>query len=238
MSSIRATTAATLLRNVRGIKELDRRMRALADTFVDYPYIVDPLGGAHTTRERLVTRLDGFDCVTFVETVWALSLCATARDFPRLLRTLRYQESRVAWDKRLHYFHDFLTTHIKAKRLFPPPRGAKARSYRKRLSLVSALPAKDALIHVIPKSLITKQTRLLGRVAIAAFASHREGLDYYHVGLVFTRDPFGKREPEPMLIHASRSRGKVVCEPLRQFLKQQQTRGVTLTRPRAQEVCL
>lgn len=64
--------------------------------------------------ERLVVRLDGFDCVTFVETTLALARGVKARDssyagFARRLAEQRYRDGRLQnYCSRLHYFTEWL----------------------------------------------------------------------------------------------------------------------------------
>ena len=49
-------------------------MEALSRYFLGHPYQINPLIGSAGTPEVFTVSLDAFDCVTFVETILALSL--------------------------------------------------------------------------------------------------------------------------------------------------------------------
>lgn len=76
--------------------------------FVGTPYEAHTLEVGDT--ERLIVRLQSFDCLTFVETVLALSLChvndqRTFSDFCRYLQQIRYRNGIIdGYTSRLHYF--------------------------------------------------------------------------------------------------------------------------------------
>lgn len=85
------------------------------------PYVPNTLeaGGA---EERLLVNLQGFDCVTFIESVFALAVLiktdALARvgdrggvegEFERAVRAIRYRDNSIdGYASRLHYFSDWI----------------------------------------------------------------------------------------------------------------------------------
>lgn len=82
-------------------------MMYFARQFFGVPYVGGTLDKADD--ERLVVNLRELDCTTYVETVLALSLCAsesetTFGDYCRHLREVRYADGEVAYTKRQHYF--------------------------------------------------------------------------------------------------------------------------------------
>jgi hypothetical protein len=87
-------------------------MQALGPHFQGRPYLEGTLDAGPT--ESLVVRLDGFDCVTFVETTLALARGAMAGDttyagFARRLAEQRYREGTLqGYCSRLHYFTEWL----------------------------------------------------------------------------------------------------------------------------------
>ncbi len=65
-------------------------------------------------------RDDGFDCVTYCETVLAAALVARRRtSSKRSLRQIRYHDGVVAWRERNHYFFEW-SQHNIANRICRP----------------------------------------------------------------------------------------------------------------------
>ena len=88
-------------------------MQEVGRHFRGRPYRTGTLDAPAT--ETLVVRLDGFDCVTFVETALALARSAQAPDttyagFARRLAEQRYRDGGpVGYCGRLHYFTEWLS---------------------------------------------------------------------------------------------------------------------------------
>lgn len=96
---------------------------AMDPALLGQPYRRSPLEPlAPEAPERLAAGLGGFDCVTFVETVLALS-ATLARgehdysDYARHLAELRYRHGEPDYCERLHYFSDWLRSNVAAGRL-------------------------------------------------------------------------------------------------------------------------
>ncbi len=75
--------------------------------FVGIPYVAGTLD--RNDEERLVVNTRQMDCTTFVETVAALTLCASNgetafADFCRRLTDVRYTDGQVAYTSRNHYY--------------------------------------------------------------------------------------------------------------------------------------
>jgi len=87
-------------------------MQALGPHFRGRPYLEGTLDTGAT--ETLVVRLDGFDCVTFVETTLAMARGVRAGDttyagFARRLAEQRYRDGTMqGYCSRLHYFTEWL----------------------------------------------------------------------------------------------------------------------------------
>jgi len=87
-------------------------MQALGSHFQGRPYREGTLDTG--AAESLVVRLDGFDCVTFVETTLAMARGVRAGDptyagFARRLAEQRYRDGRLrGYCSRLHYFTEWL----------------------------------------------------------------------------------------------------------------------------------
>ena len=62
--------------------------------------------GGPRRPEKFVVRDDGFDCVTFCETVLAAASAADPTN-SSALRAIRYHNGVVAWRERNHYFFEW-----------------------------------------------------------------------------------------------------------------------------------
>lgn len=86
-------------------------------------YEANPLDrGAKGTDEPLRTGFDGFDCVTYVETVLALARTVAigktdAADYTAELARLRYDEGAPGYCARRHYFGDWADRQVQAGHL-------------------------------------------------------------------------------------------------------------------------
>lgn len=84
---------------------------AMLPSLLGKPYVAGTLDQT-PDAETLQVSLDGFDCVTYAETVLALSrtlaLQGSAATFERELAALRYRHGEPAYCERLHYFTDWI----------------------------------------------------------------------------------------------------------------------------------
>ncbi len=93
-------------------KSMSEVMAAIGHSFLDAPYKGHTLevGG----KERLIVNLQEFDCVTFVESTFALARCIklnkmTFDDFKKQLQLIRYRGGKInGYPSRLHYFSDWI----------------------------------------------------------------------------------------------------------------------------------
>src|SRR5262245_45800573 len=76
-------------------------LRTLIDHFSRYflgrSYAEGSLGGGPGEQEQFHAHLDAFDCVTFIETVMALSLTQKSGEFVDVLRRIRYEDGKIDW---------------------------------------------------------------------------------------------------------------------------------------------
>lgn len=206
------------------------RMSAISRFFVDRPYHPEPLVGGPDLEERLVSRLDAFDCVTFVESCWALARSRESSDFEARLRSLRYRDGRVEWGERNHYMSQWLERGEAAGLLerVLPDRWTDLDDPRS-LSVVAGLPA----VPWIPRGLALAELDTLRGTArtgdLVCFVSTRPDLDVFHVGLLV-------QTVSLLLRHASQARGQVVDEPLEDFLGRNETPGLLVARANDRDV--
>src|SRR5207247_8503532 len=82
------------------------RIEVLSRHFLGNPYKTNPLIGSSDTPEVFTASLDGFDCVTYIETILALARASTADEFSKWLRKIRYEQGCVEWVQQEYYIID------------------------------------------------------------------------------------------------------------------------------------
>jgi hypothetical protein len=188
------------------------RAAAVGSALLGRPYIANPLTPPTCSLEAepLVARLDGFDCVTLVETCLAVARAQerqrTWQAFQTELEGLRYRDGRRAgYVSRLHYFSDWLSDNDRRGTVrnltaalggVPDPRPLTFMTSHR--GAYAAL-ANDTVFAglgrweaeasrrprtVIPKARIGAVLPMLQAGDVLAFATDLEGLDVSHVGLV------------------------------------------------------
>lgn len=230
----------------------DHYMLNIGKFFLGTPYRVGTL--ETKGAEHLVVNLREFDCITFVETVVALTWLARSREksfeeFQRLLRKIRYRQGRLqGYSSRLHYFSDWF--HDNQKKGFVRDVTAEigGRPFRKTINFMTTNPdlyprlknaanlrkikSVERTINKRPHSLIPKKAlkRSEDRIHdgdLIGITTSTEGLDVQHVGIAT------RIKKRIHLLHASSREGKVVLsqETLYRYLMQSQVRsGVMVAR--------
>ena len=103
-----------LLSKSKPSRSAGSRIEILSRQFLGQPYLVNPLIGSADKPEVFTVSLDAFDCVTFVETILALSLPSNADEFLAWLQKIRYEDGRVDWERRNHYMTGWIRSNLKA----------------------------------------------------------------------------------------------------------------------------
>src|SRR3989442_5033301 len=190
------------------------RIDAFSNHFLGHRYKANPLIGSSDTPEVFTASVDGFDCVTYIETILALARASNPDDFTQWLQRIRYEDGRIEWTRRNHYMTGWIRNNTKAGvvRLVSMP--SEATVVRARLlNLLPGLRPKRVRIKCLPKSDIRRIERSLETGDLIFFASTRKNLDIFHCGIIV-------RDGQTLLMrHASRSRGLVVEQDLDEFLK-------------------
>ena len=215
--------ARTLLALAKPHTSLPARAEAISAALLGAPYVAHGLVGSATEPEALVAPLDGFDCVTYVESVLALARADGPAGFVEELRALRYAGGRAEWKRRNHYMTGWVRRNAAAVRAVAP--GALGKRVEKRLSAVPGLPPERARFAVVPKARLRAFLPRLANGDVLLFASTKAGLDVFHCGfLVLAAGTLRLR-------HASRSAGRVVEEDLSRFLAANRMAGLVAARP-------
>src|SRR5688572_6109213 len=128
--------------------DLAKRIEAISGQFIGCPYVVNSLCGGHDFPEQLVVKLDGFDCVTYMETVLALALAETVEQFKETLIRIRYKNSEVVWQKRNHYMVDWWRNNERQSLVQNLTRGSQAGEKTRELNLIKGLPKRRVTFRV------------------------------------------------------------------------------------------
>jgi hypothetical protein len=216
-----------LLAEGRAQTDAVARLKLISARLLGRPYLTHPLVGSPHQPEQLVARMDGFDCVTYIETVLALSNAVSMDDFLNRLRELRYVNGEVSYVARLHYSTDWYKTHIQRGLLQDVTQGDWTVECTKTLGAAVGLPARVEHIRYFPRARFAALTQVLRDGDLIFFVSGRAWLDTNHVGLVF-------REGDQVLLrHASRSHARVAEQPLAEFTRTNKMIGFIVARPLA-----
>lgn len=214
-----------LLAETKAVESAGARMEEISRKFLRCPYSANLLVGSAETPEAFTVSLDEFDCVTYVETVLALSQAAKVDEFVDLMRRIRYEGGRIQWNRRNHYMSVWVRNNLRAglvrKISAPVPHVSKNRL----LDMVPGMSAFRMRFACIPKRRLSGLSSRLKTGDLIFFASTRPRHDVFHCGILIWN-------AERLLVrHASRSQGGVVEQELSEFLKKNRMAGVIVVRP-------
>ncbi|HTM72586.1 MAG TPA: N-acetylmuramoyl-L-alanine amidase-like domain-containing protein [Pseudolabrys sp.] len=188
-------------------------------------YLAYTLIGGPQRTEQFVAREDGFDCVTFCETVLAAARAGSRDSFISALKSIRYHDGVVSWRERNHYFFEW-GQHNVENNVCKPIDMAGSIEIEKNVYWHRELGRRRFAIRVIPSAVFLDNKALLAKGDIVGFITRRSNLDYFHVGFVALSGG-----GELLLRHASQSKGRVLDERMDSFVAANRVRYVTLLRP-------
>jgi cell wall-associated NlpC family hydrolase len=217
--------AQQLLSKAKVLRSVADRVDVISRLLLGCSYAANPLGGSPHTPEVFTASLAGFDCVTYVETVLALSLASTPGEFTDWLRQIRYEGGRVEWARRNHYMTGWIRSNARIGVVRPISAGPGVANKDRLLDIVPGLPPARTRFSCVPKREIRKLERRLLTGDLIFFASTRAHLDIFHCGIL-VRDVDHWR-----MRHAARSRKRVVEQDLSEFLGANRMAGILVVRP-------
>jgi len=106
-SSGREALIAKLIEEARAHGAISERIAFISAALRGTRYLGYTLIGGPRRPEVFVVRDDGFDCVTYCETVLAAAIARNIPEFESVLREIRYQNGVVSWAQRNHYFFEW-----------------------------------------------------------------------------------------------------------------------------------
>ena len=220
--------------------------------FEGQPYVAGSLD--ESAYEQLVIKLDGFDCVTFVESVLALSRTIEAEaysyaGFVDHMQAQRYRDGKLdGYCSRLHYFSEWILDNEQRGRVRNVTQEIGGVLLDKQLNFMSGhrdsyAPLKDDSLYAgivameanlqalqmyhIPQAAIATTYPALQGGDIVALATDIGGLDVTHTGLVFKHE-----NGQAGLLHASTARGVVVSPDLQAYVENNKRQiGIVIARP-------
>lgn len=217
---------AHLLSEAKNDRSASSRIDVLSRHFLGHSYKQDPLIGSADTPEVFTASLDGFDCITYIETILALARASNVDDFTEWLRKIRYEQGRIQWERRNHYMTLWIRNNVREGIVRPVSMPTvPILSMERVLNVVPGLDPQRTRVKCVPKAAVPRRERYLQSGDLIFFASTRKNLDVFHAGII-VRD--GKRV---RMRHASRSQGFVVEQELSEFLKANRMAGVIVVRP-------
>lgn len=214
-----------LLSRVDRQEPLGIRIEQASRRLLGRAYRGEPLIGSAETPEVFTVSLDGFDCVTYVETVLALALASTPERVVAVVRRVRYRGGLVEWRRRNHYMTGWIRNNVRAGFVLRPRLAAPSVVRSRTLDVVAGLPARRVVLRCLPKRAFWRVRNAAHTGDVICFASTRRKLDVFHIGIVVWSGG------ELRLRHASRSQGRVVEQDLAGFLRSNTMAGVIVVRP-------
>ncbi|MBN1755357.1 DUF1460 domain-containing protein [bacterium] len=203
-------------------KPLSKRIEEFSNFFLDYPYRLSPLGeGSELPRYSF----DYFDCMTFVETVLALALAPSPKEFLCLLDKLRYKNAEVGFFSRNHFVTaDWLVNNRwclenKTIELYPEAPVCsrtidKARFFSEKERAFEGLDLKPLKVDLpyIPVQLGPAPIPAAKLPLIALFVGKKPGLVVTHMGFLLAANS------SVILRHASSRTGKIVDQKFEEYM--------------------
>ncbi|MDP2409100.1 MAG: DUF1460 domain-containing protein [Pseudolabrys sp.] len=214
----------TLIAAAEPLPTFAQRIAFISHALLGTPYRGFTLIGGPDSPEQFVVRDDCFDCVTYCETVLAAAIARKPDGYEAALRRMRYRGGRIDWRERNHYFSEWSENNI-ANRLVRPVFVPGAVQTDKPLGWMPELGERRMTLSAVPRASLLAHRDRLASGDIIGFVSERPKLDFFHTGFVVVGGDGGL-----WLRHASKSKRRVLDEPLVRFLDATRVRTVTLLR--------
>ncbi len=219
------TQIERLIDEARARPQISQRIDFISAALRGTRYRGYTLIGGPRRPEKFVVRDDGFDCVTYCETVLAAAIARNLGEFEATLKKIRYHNGVVEWRERNHYFFEWCQHNVdNGICRWIGMDGAV--EINKTVDSQKGLSKRRFAMGVIPRAVFAANKPMLECGDIIGFVSHRPDLDFFHAGFIaFARDG------ALLLRHASESHRRVVDERMDRFLARYSVRYVTLLRP-------
>lgn len=230
-----AETIDTMLATINENDNVAEKIDYISSAFSGNNYKASTLIGDQNTEEVFVVDLENVDCFTFIDYVTALSISNSFEDFKNNLKQIRYQDSKVDFTKRNHFFSDWAVYNSRLiKDATQEVAGDKALRVSKKLNakndndvFLTGIEVQERDIWYIPSSEINESilSKIQNGDFIGLYSTH-PGLDVSHVGIAI------KRGNKVYYRNASSKKKnmKVVDEDLQKLLIEDKYPGIVVLR--------
>lgn len=197
------------------------KIKNISNEFLNTPYKANTMIGSIDKKEELVIDLGGVDCFTFVDYIQALKHSNSFDTFKSNLINLRYQNGKIEYTKRNHFFFDWIIYNNFEN--ITSSLSSKAKQVIKTLNLskqnkpfLKGIKTKRRVIEYIDsKDLNSEIINKLHTGDYIGIYTDIQGLDVTHVGL------FINKNGKAYFRHASSNKKylKVVDTPFESYIK-------------------
>ena len=161
----------------------------------------------------------------------ALARSRSNKGFLDELTNTRYKNGKINWPSRLHYFSDWMKHNEERGAIRIHTQGAGSHAIDKTVGLIEGLRRRHVRFHIVPRKKIQLARPRLPSGSIVAFASVRSKLDFFHTGFLFYDSQARPSIDDLILYQAQKNAGKVIAEPLPEFLKLNRMKGIAFATP-------
>ncbi|MFZ4590702.1 MAG: N-acetylmuramoyl-L-alanine amidase-like domain-containing protein [Ignavibacteria bacterium] len=238
-----------------GNSDISEIIAAVGKTFVGVEYVAGTLD-KNVNDEKLVIKITGLDCVTYVENVLAIATVIKKgtvdfASYKTELQNIRYRNGEInGYPSRLHYYTDWIYNNQEKGYLKDITQDIGGELYSKKINFMSThtdsykqLTGNEDFIneiksieksmnkrrlYYIKKGEVDQYYDQLQTGDIIATTTNIEGLDVTHTGFIY------KEKGKTKFMHASITKGEIIIskEELKEYLKgnKKQT-GIIVARP-------
>ena len=212
----------TLIKQADSKDSSGEKIEFLSESFLGTPYAENTLGGGSGQTEQLTVDLSGLDCFTYIDYVESLRLSGSFAEFREKLAKIRYKHGAVLWEKRKHFFSDWVSGGDKnAHDVTGEIGGDSVLTATKELNrktdgspwLPGLATVKRGISHIPSQRISPKILQAIKTGDYIGVYSDRDGLDVSHTGIAV------RKNGGVYLRHASSVHKKVLDEELATYMK-------------------
>lgn len=212
----------TLIKQADSKDGSSAKIEFLSESFLETPYVGNTLGGASGETEQLTVDLSGLDCFTYIDYVESLRLSGNFAEFKEKLAKIRYKGGAVRWERRRHFFSDWVSGDDKNARDVTRKIGGDAtetvtkelnRKTDGSLWLPELATVKRDVNYVPSEKLNPPVLQEIKTGDYLGIYSDKDGLDVSHTGIAVRKDGV------VYLRHASTVHAKVLDEELGAYMR-------------------
>ena len=209
----------TLFNKVSALSTTDDKIDLISRQFLNTPYKEKTLAGSYSIPEIFVINLEAVDCFTFIDYVEAIRQSISFDEFKERLKSIRYQNGLVQFERRNHFFinwrdHNPDFVEDITPKVGPCEQVDKDLNSRgdETLYLAGVACINSTLNYIPSESIDNTIINKLKTGDYIGIYSDKPGLDVSHVG-IFIRD-----NDKTFLRHSSQIHQKVIDEDFQEYI--------------------